>query len=265
MIRIFTLLLFFSFGMTAFGQLTSREILRGQIVSDSIAAERVTIYNKTSSRGAVSDDFGYFTIYAMVSDTLVFSSVNLKPVSLVLTQVDFDVQVMRVKLDVFVNELDEVIVSPKSLSGDLAKDDKNLKITRIKSDINPLKASDIQIVDDFQSTARNIAMPNDGSIPLGMDFVRMGKDLFRLFKKDKGETKIEYTSDKVFAELAKERFTYFFFTETLGLQQDEIGLFLNYCESDPRLKGLLSPTKEFELIDFLISKGTEYRKLHPKK
>jgi hypothetical protein len=265
MMRIFTFLICLTFGISAFGQGSTREILRGQIVSDSIDAERVTIYNKTSSRGAVSDDLGFFTIYARVSDTLVFSSVNLKPVSLVLTQVDFDVQVMRVKLDVFVNELDEVIVSPRSLSGDLAKDDKNLKVTRIQSDINPLKASDIQIVDDFQSTARNIAMPNDGSIPLGMDFVRMGKDFLRLFRKDKGDAKIDYTSDKVFTELAQERFTYFFFTETLGLQQDEIGLFLNYCESDPKLKGLLSPSKEFELIDFLISKGTEYRKLHPKK
>lgn len=263
--RFFTLLLIISFGATAFGQLTTREVLRGQIVSDSIEAERVTIFNKTSNRGAVSDDFGYFTIYAMVNDTLVFSSVNLKPIALVLNETDFLVQVMKVKLDIFVNELDEVVVTPTSLSGDLAKDEKNLKVTRIKPDINPLKASDIQIVDDFQTTARNVAMPNDGSIPLGMDFVRMGKDLFRLFRKDKGDAKAEYTSDKVFADLAKERFTYFFFTETLDLEQEEIGLFLNFCESDPKLKGLLSPNKEFELIDFLISKGGEYRKQNPKK
>ncbi|MFN3757384.1 MAG: hypothetical protein ACK4RM_10540 [Flavobacterium sp.] len=48
--RFFTLLLFLSFGATAFGQSKTREVLRGQIVSDSIDAERVTVFNKTSNR-----------------------------------------------------------------------------------------------------------------------------------------------------------------------------------------------------------------------
>jgi hypothetical protein len=45
------------------------------------------------------------------------------------------------------------------------------------------------------------------------------------------------------------------------LKNDEIGLFLNFCESDIKLKELLKPDKEIELIDFLIEKNKEFKKL----
>jgi hypothetical protein len=249
----------------SWAQLIPREIVRGQIISDSSVVERVTIFNKSSNKGAVSDDFGYFTMYARPTDTLVFSSVVFKPAILVLTDLDFKVNVMKIKLDVFVNELDEVIVTPNSLSGDLVKDNRNLKVAVI----DPKTDSKQAIIDtkyelDAQSTLKNTAMPSDGSIQYGMDFVRIGKDVLKLFDKKEGTKEISYASDKIFQEVVKEKFTYYFFTETLGLKHEEIGLFLGYCENDPKVKALLAPDKEIELIDFLIFKSDEYKKL-PKK
>jgi hypothetical protein len=249
----------------SWAQLIPREIVRGQIISDSSVVERVTIFNKSSNKGAVSDDFGYFTMYARPTDTLVFSSVVFKPVMLVLTELDFKVNVMKIKLNVFVNELDEVIVTPNSLSGDLVKDNRNLKVTVI----DPKTDSKQAIIDtkyelDAQSALKNTAMPSDGSIQYGMDFVRIGKDVLKLFGKKEGTKEISYASDKIFQEVVKEKFTYYFFTETLGLKHEEIGLFLGYCENDPKVKTLLAPDKEIELIDFLIFKSDEYKKL-PKK
>lgn len=245
----------------SWAQLVPREILRGQVISDSAVVERETIFNKSSNQGAVSDDFGYFTIYARPSDTLVFSSVGFKPAVLVLNELDFKVKVMIVKLDIKVNELDEVIVTPNSLSGDLVKDNRNLKVTMI----DPKTDSKQTIIDtkyelDAQSTLKNSAMPSDGSIQYGMDFVRIGKDVLKLFGKKEGTKEANYTSDKIFQEVVQEKFTYYFFTQTLGLKQDEIGLFLSYCESDQRVKALLAPDKEIELIDFLIFKSDEYKR-----
>lgn len=249
----------------SWGQLVPREILRGQIISDTAVVERVTIFNKSSNKGAVSDDFGYFTMYARPSDTLVFSNVAIKPVQLILNELDFRVNVMKIKLEIFVNELDEVIVTPNSLSGDLVKDNRNLKVTMI----DPTTDSKQAIIDtkyelDSQSTLKNTAMPSDGSIQYGMDFVRIGKDVLKLFGKKEGTKEANYTSDKIFQEVVQEKFTYYFFTQTLGLKQDEIGMFLGYCENDPKVKTLLAPDKEIELIDFLIFKSDEF-KILPKK
>jgi hypothetical protein len=249
----------------SWAQLIPREILRGQIISDSTVVERVTIFNKSSNKGAVSDDFGYFTMYARPSDTLVFSNVVIKPVQLVLNELDFRVNVMKIKLEIFVNELDEVIVTPNSLSGDLAKDNRNLKVTMIdsKTDSNQ-KIVDTKYYGDAQSTVKNTAMPADGSIENGMDFIRIGKDVLKLFGKKEGTKETNYASDKIFQEVVQEKFTYYFFTQTLGLKQDEIGMFLGYCENDPKVKALLASDKEIELIDFLIFKSDEYKKV-PKK
>lgn len=243
-----------------FGQIVPREILRGQVVSDSVAIERVTIFNISSNKGAVSDDLGYFTLYARPSDTLVFSSVLIKPTRLILTELDFAVKIMKVKLIVSVNELDEVIVSPFSLSGDLSRDNKNLKVTMLSSEANKLEAKDLLLEGDQYSSPKNRTMPPDGSMEYAMDLKRIGKSIYNFFAKEKTKN-VEYTSDLYFQDVVKEKFTYNFFTETLGLKHDEIGLFLSYCESDPSVKKLIAPNKEIELIDFLISKSEAYHKL----
>lgn len=257
-------LLSFFFSLSAFSQFVQREVIKGQIISESHVDENVTVFNISSNKGAVSDQFGYFSIYARPTDTLVFSSVVFKSKHLVLDETDFKVIIVKVKLEEFINELDEVVVTPKTLSGILEKDSKNLKVTDFKEDLDKNKIVNLMVEGDQYSTLRNSAMPNDGTILYGMDFIEIGKMIGKIFKKDKPEKKIVFTSNKNFQEAVKDKFTYHFFTETLGLDQDEIGLFLSFCDTDPSVKNLLAVNKEIDLIDYLISKSKEYKKI-PKK
>ena len=80
------LLLFIS--LTSFSQFIQREVIKGQIISESHVDENVTVFNISSNKGAVSDQFGYFSIYARPKDTLVFSSVVFKSKHLVLEETD---------------------------------------------------------------------------------------------------------------------------------------------------------------------------------
>ena len=100
---------FYGFHLT-FAQLGSREIIKGQIISEATAIDNVTVFNVSSNKGAVTDKLGFFTMYARPSDTLVFSSVIFKSKKLVLNENDFKVIVLKIKLEEFINELDEVIV-----------------------------------------------------------------------------------------------------------------------------------------------------------
>ena len=243
-------------------QLGSREIIRGQIVSELTAIDNVTVFNVSSNKGAVTDNLGFFTMYARPSDILVFSSVIFKSKKLVLTEDDFKVIILKIKLEEFINELDEVVVTPSTLTGDLEKDAKNIKVTDKQSAFNNREIADMQVEKDFQSTQFNTAMPSDLSIPYGMDFVKIGKMVGKLFGQDKNTEKpIVFTSNKNFQKAVKDKFTYHFFTETLGLKKEDIGLFLNYCDSDPNVRKLLSTDKEIDLIDFLISKSKEFKNL----
>lgn len=256
-------LLLFSFFSNA--QITSREIINGRIVADSLAIENVTIFNKSSNKGAVSDSNGFFSLFARPNDTLVFSNIAFTSRALVLDEFDFKLKVVKIELKSKVNELEEVIVSPYSLTGDLMKDTNNLKVVMIDPKTKELNIMNQEMDADFYSTTENIAMLNDGTIKYGFDFVKVGKllksTIFKSDYKDKSEHNEKYFQDKIVPEILKEKFSYSFFNETLQLKNNEIALFLDFCESDPKIKTLLSTKDEIHLIEFLINKNNEFKKI----
>lgn len=249
-----------------FAQQLPREILDGQIIADSISVEGITITNKTTNRYAVSDNEGHFTLYAREKDTLVFSSMNYSSRSVVLDASDMKMKVLKIKLESHITELDEVIIDPNSLTGNLEKDAKNIKVTQLNPNINKKDALATQYEADKVSSVYNKALEGPGTVTtlFQPDLVKIVK-MFGLFKGKKTEKKAEYTSTKIFPEAVQEKLPETFFRDTLKLKKDEIGLFLAFCENDPRAQGLLYANKEFDLIDFLISKKPEYIKSLEKK
>lgn len=257
----YTLLFFLLIFQLSMGQFVPREIIRGQIISDNIPIENVTIFNVSTNKGAVSDAVGYFALYAKPTDTLLFSSVIFKSKKLILTENDFKVIVLKIKLDQYINELDEVIVSPTTLTGDLEKDAKNIKVTMVDPKLNSGEISSMEMESDQFSTVKNKAMLPDGSMEYAMDFMKIGKLVGKWLTGDKPKKEVVFTSDKIFQEAVKDKFTYHFFTNTLGLKSDEIGLFLAFCDKDKSVNSLLAVNKEIDLIDYLINKSVEYKKL----
>lgn len=227
-------------------QVLTRKPLYGQVVNDSIKFENGIVFNASSKVGTVINSKGFFTIAAKAQDTLVFSGLAFKSKKVILKAKDVSASVLRVKLDAFVNQLSEVVIGEKKA-------------------INPIsggsqKYVDMQFVDDVKSSPKNITMPNDGTIEYGMDFVRIYKDVFKVLRKN-NPGKTDFAKEKSFTEVAMKRVSYSFFTDTLKLNDDEIGLFLVFCENDSRSKKMLKPEDEFRLIDFLITKNNEFKRI----
>lgn len=243
-----------------------REILYVQIIADSISVEGITITNRTTHRYSVSDSEGRFSLYAREKDTLVFSSMNYSSRMVILNASDLKMKVLGIKLESHITELDEVIINPNSLTGDLEKDNKNIKVTQLKSGINAKDAISQEFEADLQTSVNNTAMRGPGHIETlyQPDLIKIVK-MFGLFKGKKEDKKIQYASSKIFQEAVQEKLSESFFLDTLKLKKDQIGLFLAFCENDPRAQGLLYANKEFELVDFLISKKPEYLKSLEKK
>lgn len=91
-------------------QKASREI-QGQISERSNLAEGVNIVNNNSQLTSVSDVNGLFSIVAKEGDVLVFSSVNLNPLKLRITDEDLKTQLLQIKMTVKETELKEVIIN----------------------------------------------------------------------------------------------------------------------------------------------------------
>lgn len=228
-----------------FSQLT-RKTLYGQVVNDSIRLENGIVFNVNSKTGTVINQKGFFSILAKDKDTLVFSGMDFKSRKIVLTEKEMATPLLRVKLIALVNLLPEVLVSGK----------KNLN----PISGNSLKYVDMQYFDDAKSSPKNRTMPSDGSIENGMNFVRIYKDVLKVLRKNNPE-RTDFTTDRGFTEVVMKRMSYSFFTDTLKLNDDEIGLFLIFCENDSQSKIVMKPEKEFQLMDFLVNKNKEFKRI----
>ncbi len=240
------ILFFLLLGQFSFGQIEARKSLDGQVRNDLVPVENVIVFNANSNVGTVVNQYGTFVIMAKVNDTLVFSSLAFKSKKIVLSEKDFIASKLIVKLDIFTNELAEVLI-------------------RAKKELNPIEGNsqkyvDLKYFDDEKSSPKNKTMPPVGGIENGMDFVRIYKDVLGVLRK-KNPQKTDFYKETSFSEFALNKVNYSFFSNTLHLKDDEIKLFLIYCENDSKSRELMQPSEEFKLMDFFITKNKEYQRI----
>lgn len=255
------LLLIVMMPLFAFAQV-DRSLLKGRIVADSLQVENVTIKNTTANLLTITDAKGNFRLLVKEKDTLIFSAVNFHSSYLIVSHTHLTDDDLTIRLSVKINALDEIIVRPYTLTGNLETDGKKIKVKTV--DLN-LAAADFLTPDvkynPVDNALKNV-MGTPGNAFNGVDFIQLGKGLARLFFKSKPKPlKIEYLTDKIFSDAVKEKFSQQFFFETLKLKPEQIDLFLVYCDDgSSESLALLNPKKEFELIDYLLKKSEEYLK-----
>ncbi|OXG00852.1 hypothetical protein BC749_1011340 [Flavobacterium araucananum] len=229
------------------GQSNSRKPLHGQAVNNTLAIESGYVMNVNANVRTFIGSNGLFDIMAKPKDTLLFTGLAFQSKKIVLTDKDCADVLFSVSLNLVSNELKEVLVH------------KDLKVKALG--VGSQKITDMQFEDDKQSTAKNTVMYSDQTIKYGTDFVRIFKDVKKLLSKN-DDVKEEVISDLAFIEYSRANFKPDFFTQTLGVKEDEIELFLMYCSNDPESKRHLDPDQKFELIDFLINKNKEFKKVN---
>ena len=230
-----------------FGQVLTRKTVHGKVVNDSIAIENGLVFNLNSKTGTVIDNKGYFSILAKVKDTLVFTSLGFKSKKVVLSQTDITSSFYRIKLNAVANQLLAVVVYAKNGPHPEFK--------------NAQKIVDTQYYDDQQSSPDNILMmPSGTGDPNNLDVIRVYNKIFKnLFKNN--PNKSDLVSDVSFTTIAMQSVSYTFFIDKLKLKEDEVGLFLLFCENDPKSKTFAKTNQEFEVMDFLITKNSEFKNI----
>ena len=162
---------------------------------------------------------------------------------MVVTKDDLEKDVLKIILQAFPNQLAEVLV------------EKN----KIKSPIkNSQEVVDKKYFDDEKSSPKNAVMPNYNVTENGINFVRMYKDVLKILKK-KNPKKNDFTSKVSFTEVVMNRINYPFFNSSLKLHDDEIKLFLVFCENDSKATSIIKSSTDFELMDFLVNKNKEFK------
>jgi hypothetical protein len=82
----------------------------------------------------------------------------------------------------------------------------------------------------------------------GTDFVRIYKDIIKVLRKENPK-KTDFTKKQAFQRLLYLQLI-IVFSNTLALSDDEIKLFLVFCENDPKSRMVMNPNDQFKLMDF---------------
>ena len=231
---------------SGFAQANKR--IQGQVFFDKTAATKVEVINATAKTVTLTDTDGKFVIDISIHDVLVFVAKNheikeMKISIAVLNQGD-----IKISLSPKVEELKEVIVQ-------------NITSIKLSKDAKWEQAKLDQYT--LEKNAKKLKNPGvyTGSIENGMDLMRIGGMIFKLFRKDEEEVKKVQVDHIDFITLAKASCDQKFYTQNLKLKPEEIPLFLQFCMTDPKSEALTKNSNVLALMDFLSAKNIEFKKL----
>jgi hypothetical protein len=218
-------------------------VYKGKILCDNFPVENVEIINLNSEKSAFSNSAGEFSIAAKSEDIVVFASklYDYKRIFVLPEYLNNLIQI--ISLIKKPEELKEVIIT-------------KVKWQHVGSDKN---ASNQIALYKMQSQIKNPFI-YDGSITNGLDFIKIGRLIIDLFKKDKTEIKKQIPEIQ-FNELAKSSIYQEYYTKSLKLKPDEIALFIQFCNADPKSKIVEANNNSLAMMDFLYSKNLEFKKL----
>jgi len=223
----------------------TEKFIKGTVSSEGFLLQNVDVINKTSKQATKTNENGEFTIAAKVNDSLLFYAkvYHLQRLKVTPEQaISNNLKIVMVKK---AEELDEVVITTMPINGSGGW-------------YSAAAANEIAVQKSYD--AANNRTVYDGTIDNGMNFVELGKKILRLFKKDKESTK-EGLPGIEFATVAKKTCDQKFFIKTLKLKPEEIELFLQFCDIDPKSKKLKENANVLSMMDFLTIKNIEFQKL----
>tara|TARA_R110002072_G_scaffold110599_5_gene238464 strand:+ start:9662 stop:10489 length:828 start_codon:yes stop_codon:yes gene_type:complete len=265
------ILLFSPFSV--FSQQIERVMVAGNITAPSgedLGA--ISIYNVSSQKGTITNEIGEFNLEVGVNDRVLFSALQFQKFTVIVDEGIVDSKVMKIYVNPAVFQLDEVIVRPHDLTGNIVVD-----AARINTS-DPLPAFNLswedleygfEFSDDKSSGVENSALDKTskmatehiGTINL-LGFVNLlGETLFRNRDRSQKKSSLEQMQrgDATFVAL-NQRFPKTYFTELLLIPEERIENFIYFIIENGFTAELLKENNELKLMDFLEKQSKIYLK-----
>ncbi len=250
----FTILVFV-FGSTFWGYTQDAMFLKGKVISDSVQVESIHILNLTKAFGTISDEAGFFEIKANPGDTIVFSSIKHHQKNHIVEEKDIKLASLEVTLEIKVNELDEVLLSPYNLSGKVRED-----MDRVKTYESNLPIFNFKELDETpfinEQGAKTIKNPLvvDEMDATPVNFIAVGRMIISLFKKKEGKRSKEVVIPKI-----SDFYNTDFFVKELEIPETDLYNFLEYLNENPKTKEALKSANELYILGYLISQSKVFK------
>ncbi|WP_019671316.1 carboxypeptidase-like regulatory domain-containing protein [Eudoraea adriatica] len=226
--------------------------LEGKVINSNKGIADVHVMNTSSNRATITDEEGLFSIAARLNDTILFSAVQYKRVNLVVTRAMLESSSIVVPLEEFINELDEVVVRPYNLSGDLGRDMNNLKTDKVyvaatlglpNAYVKPITQAERKL---------NEATTGGGLVPLNPIINAISGRTKYLKKVLASQEKYARTSR------VREYYADSLFVKYLKIPENKIEDFMYYCEVDNSFSSVVDSHDRLKIWEYLKLRSTAY-------
>lgn len=212
------------------------------------------VLNTTTKKATITDIDGFFTIQASLNDTLVFSAIQYKKKELIVTAAILAQKMLNISLEESLTVLDEVIVTPYNLSGDITKDLQIIKTEQI------VTAQTIGLPNAYarvpSKAERELfeATSGGGLIPI-TPIINALSGRTKMLKKRIARNNLYSRTERVRAFYADSVYRI-----DLKIPEDKIDDLLYFCEVDTTFQYVVDSHDRLKIWDFIRRKSVVYRK-----
>ncbi len=267
------LLLFFIFiiSFSGLSQEIDRITISGKITaSKGEDVEGINIYNKSSQKGTVTNVSGEFIIKVAENDRVFISAMQFQNFTIIIDQGIVDEKKMHIMLNPVINQLDEVLIRPYDLSGNIIADVKRINVTGVDKQYDTSYET-TEFGYEFSADAQTSIKKNkaeeayhNGQEQYGGDLIGLGALLVSAFlpkNKNKKPTKKEQISEEdMVTNAVQKRFGINYISNTFNIPEDKVNEFIYFVEENGIDKKLLLPENELLLIEYLDEQSKAYLK-----
>ena len=246
-------LLFFIFSLSTsivLAQTVDRKEISGRIKVEANDKEGITVFNSSTNKGTVTDENGSFVIVAGLNDVIDFGALQFQDFSVTIDERVMKSGKITVILVEEVNKLDEVLILPYDLTGNLNVDLEavrayNVDMNKIYLGIDDLE--DYEFTDDNKSKVDNPFTNRE--FKHGLNLINVGKLVASAFSGSKEDEPSPWTA-KEMSDLAL-KYDANFLNEQFEIPLDKADDFFAFIEKKPVDKNLLAENNEVELLEYL--------------
>jgi hypothetical protein len=231
----------------------SQVTIDGFVRNDSIFLKDIQVINKTTNFVIFSNDKGKFQINVTLGDSILFSSLTHKKRIVKISETHISNKKIIVYLEPAVNELDEVYLQ------------------KIKLELKNIAVHQKAVLDnDFitmQKPPNMLATTDPTFVGGGFNALGLISELYKLIFRNKIESrKAKEAKNRRYEKLKSDfsqnfnnKYSREFYTKTLGISEDEVYRFIDFCEGN----GLFEyyNKNDFEIKDFLIKQVKKYNEI----
>lgn len=248
----FLLFLFSSIGF-------SQNLTLNGIVTGEETVENIHVINRSQKKYTTTNEKGYFKIEALKNDTIVFTSVQYKPYTHIVTSKNILNKELSVALEINVNELPEAVIG-FTLTGDLNKDILNSDAKR------PINFYDVGIPGytgkKMRKSERLLAEAGEFKPSMLLGVLAGGIPLNPILNGISGRTKelkkrVALEDNTIFMNALKNRLSEAFFKEN-ELKKELRADFFYFCAEDKNFETRCA-ISDLEALKFMKEKYLVYK------